>query len=93
MRRNIFELKIAVLKATTQPILSTHIMYKVRLNPNETKQILKEHLNKQLITTTKYTTKPQAKCRSSNSKRTYYVITPKGQELLKTAETLLKEMA
>ena len=93
MRRSIFELKIAVLKATTQPILHTHIVYEARLNGNITKQILKEYLNKQFVTTTTCPTKPKTRCKNFNSNRTYYVITLKGQEILKTAETLLKEMA
>jgi len=93
MRRNTFELEIAVLQATQRPTLYTHIMYKAQTNTTTVKQIINKLLAKGFMITTKSPVKPNQQCKSANSKRIFYVTTPKGEQILKTALTLLKEMA
>ena len=92
-RRSPFEIEIAILETTRHPILVSHIMCKTGSNLVITKQITNKLLTKGFIVTTECPIKPHQKSKNTNSKRTYYAITPKGEQILKTALALLKEMA
>jgi predicted transcriptional regulator len=76
MRRNRFEMKIAVLKSCLVPQKITHIMYESNVNCNILKEILESLLEKNLLIV------------KQDKTRKYYQITGEGLSLLEIWEAV-----
>jgi predicted transcriptional regulator len=82
MKRGKFEIIIDILNAVTTPSIKTHIMYKTNLNMNMAQPFLEELIQKELI----------VKIIIKGKSKLHYILTDKGRETLKLANSFVAQL-
>jgi len=83
VRRSKLDLRIDILETLREsPKILSHIMYRTGTNSSTVNRELSILIEKGFVKTVEAPKKPKQQCKSRNRKRTFYILTMKGREVL-----------